>query len=163
MVIRKARVSPGREDKNKFLGAFVLHGGLEAKDLPFQEAVPLCPGPWVGVEVERWQVVTQKGTGLRTLGKGAGDGWAKGKSCGKALTLTKKGTISMTMASFRSGFSMGFSRATCKNTLGEEEETAHRAAQPTGSPGHHVEQLVLWELPLGEGLQGAKTAPQLAA
>lgn len=34
--------------------------------------------------------------------------------CNKALTLTKKGTISMTMASFKSGFSMGFNRATCK-------------------------------------------------
>lgn len=37
-----------------------------------------------------------------------------GKKCNMALTLTKKGTISMTMASFRSGFSMGFNRATCK-------------------------------------------------
>lgn len=91
MVIRKARVSPGREDKNKFLGAFVLHGGLEAKDLPFQEAVPLCPGPWVGVEVERWQVVTQKGTGLRTLGKGAGDGWAKGKKLRQGTDVDKEG------------------------------------------------------------------------
>lgn len=36
------------------------------------------------------------------------------KECSKALTLTKKGTISMTMASFKSGFSMGFNRATCK-------------------------------------------------
>lgn len=41
-----------------------------------------------------------------------------GKKCNRALTLTKKGTISMTMASFRSGFSMGFSRATC-----EEKQT----------------------------------------
>lgn len=41
-------------------------------------------------------------------------GGKQGKKCNKALTLTKKGTISMTMASFRSGFSMGFNRATCK-------------------------------------------------
>lgn len=44
----------------------------------------------------------------------AGMQGANGKKCNKALTLTKKGTISMTMASFRSGFSMGFNRATCK-------------------------------------------------
>lgn len=55
----------------------------------------------------------------RTLGGRAQAG--VGKTVNEALTLTKKGTMSMTMASFRSGFSIGFSRATCR-----EKQTVRR-------------------------------------
>lgn len=44
-----------------------------------------------------------------------------GETVNEALTLTKKGTMSMTTASFRSGFSIGFSRATCR-----EKQTVRR-------------------------------------